>query len=69
MSSLRFSRRRFLIAALLAAPILAVADARCLEPKWVKTRRLRLGKASRPTGSSTSPTSITRATAPIWRQW
>jgi hypothetical protein len=38
-----FSRRRFLIAALLAAPLLAAADARCIEPKWVRTRRLRLG--------------------------
>ena len=39
----RFSRRRFLIAALLSAPVLAAADARGLEPKWVKTRQVRLG--------------------------
>lgn len=39
----RFNRRRFLIAALLSTPILAAADARFLEPKWLRTRRLRLG--------------------------
>jgi uncharacterized protein len=39
----KVSRRRFLIAALLSAPLLAVADARWVEPKWLKTRRLRLG--------------------------
>jgi predicted MPP superfamily phosphohydrolase len=39
----KFTRRRFLAAALVCAPVLAVADARCLEPKWLKTRRLRLG--------------------------
>jgi hypothetical protein len=39
----KFNRRRFLIAALLSAPLLALADARCVEPKWVKTRRCRLG--------------------------
>ena len=39
----RFSRRRFLLAALLSAPVLAVADAKLLEPKWVKTRQVRLG--------------------------
>jgi predicted MPP superfamily phosphohydrolase len=44
----RFTRRRFLAAALVCAPLLAVADARCLEPKWLKTRRLRLGN-SKPT--------------------
>ncbi len=36
------SRRRFFRAALLASPLLLAADARCLEPHWVKTRRLRL---------------------------
>ena len=39
----RINRRRFLKAAILATPLLAVADARCLEPKWIKTRRLKLG--------------------------
>jgi ATP-dependent DNA helicase RecG len=33
---------------LVCAPVLAVADARCLEPKWLKTRRLQLGN-SKPT--------------------
>jgi hypothetical protein len=37
------SRRRFLRGALLAAPLLAVADAKWVEPTWVRTRRLRLG--------------------------
>ena len=41
----RFSRRRWLITALLAAPGVAVADANWLEPKWVKTRHVRLGNA------------------------
>lgn len=36
------TRRRFLLGCLLAAPGLAVADARLLEPKWLKIRRLRL---------------------------
>ena len=39
----QFNRRRFLLASLLSAPLLAVADARWLEPTWVKIRRLRLG--------------------------
>ncbi len=37
------SRRRFLLGALLAAPVLTVADAKWLEPTWVKTRRIHLG--------------------------
>ncbi len=36
------SRRRFLLGVLLASPVLAVGDARWLEPTWVRTRRLRL---------------------------
>ena len=48
MKPVRLSRRRLLIAALLSAPLLAVADAKYLEPKWLKTRRLRLGN-SKPT--------------------
>jgi predicted MPP superfamily phosphohydrolase len=39
----KINRRRFLAAAILASPILAVADAKWLEPGWVKTRRVRLG--------------------------
>ncbi len=38
------SRRRFLIAALLAAPLMMGADARWLEPTWVRTRRFRIGR-------------------------
>jgi predicted MPP superfamily phosphohydrolase len=38
-----FSRRRFLAAAILGAPLLATADAKWLEPTWVKTRRVRIG--------------------------
>lgn len=37
------NRRRFLAAALLSAPLLAVAEAALVEPKWVRTRHLRLG--------------------------
>ncbi len=39
----RLTRRRFLLGALLAAPFLAAADAKLLEPKWVKVRRISLG--------------------------
>jgi predicted MPP superfamily phosphohydrolase len=39
----RMNRRRFLLGAVLAAPCLAVADAKLLEPGWVKVRRVRLG--------------------------
>ena len=41
-----FSRRRFLVAAIIAAaaaPAAAVADAKWLEPGWVKVRRIKLG--------------------------
>lgn len=37
------SRRRFLAATLLSAPLLVVADAKWLEPGWVKVRRIRPG--------------------------
>ena len=40
----RLSRRRFLAAALLCSPLPAVADAKWLEPSWVKTRRIRLSR-------------------------
>ncbi len=40
----RLSRRRFLAAALLCSPLLAAADAKWLEPTWVKTRRIRLNR-------------------------
>jgi predicted MPP superfamily phosphohydrolase len=39
----RFSRRKFLAAALFSSPLLALADAKWLEPAWVKIRRMRLG--------------------------
>ena len=38
----KLSRRAFLTAGLLAAPCVVAADARWLEPQWVKVRRLRL---------------------------
>jgi len=37
------TRRRFLAAAILASPLLAAADAKWLEPGWVKTRVIRTG--------------------------
>ena len=37
-----FTRRRFLLSILLGAPVLATTDAKWLEPKWLKTRRIRL---------------------------
>jgi predicted MPP superfamily phosphohydrolase len=39
----RISRRRFLAGAILASPLLVAADAKWLEPNWVKTRTIRLG--------------------------
>jgi hypothetical protein len=38
----KISRRRFILAALLATPCAIAADARWLEPQWVKVNRLRL---------------------------
>src|SRR5690242_16991129 len=38
----KFSRRRFLAAALLSCPIVAVTDAKWLEPGWIKVRRINL---------------------------
>jgi predicted MPP superfamily phosphohydrolase len=40
----KINRRRFLAAAVLCSPLLAVVDAKWLEPGWVKTRRLRVGR-------------------------
>src|SRR5258705_7697165 len=42
------TRRRFLAAAILTSPLLAMADAKWLEPGWVKTRGIRTGN-SKPT--------------------
>jgi len=42
VKSKRFSRRRFILAALLAAPAAIAGDARWLELQWLKIRRLRL---------------------------
>jgi predicted MPP superfamily phosphohydrolase len=39
----RISRRRFFAAAMLASPLIAGADAKWLEPGWVRVRRIRLG--------------------------
>ncbi len=39
----KINRRRFLAGAILSAPFLAFADAKWVEPDWVKTKRIRLG--------------------------
>jgi predicted MPP superfamily phosphohydrolase len=39
----RLSRRKFIAGLLLAAPLAAVADAKWLEPDWLKIRRVRIG--------------------------
>jgi uncharacterized protein len=39
----KFSRRRFLTAGFLSAPLLAIADAKWVEPGWLKIRRVSLG--------------------------
>jgi predicted MPP superfamily phosphohydrolase len=41
----RISRRAFVFSALLSSPLLAAADAKWLEPGWVKLKRIRLGTA------------------------
>jgi hypothetical protein len=41
----RFSRRRFLAAAFLLAPPLAVGDAKWLEPTWLRIRHVHIGPA------------------------
>jgi len=40
----KFNRRRFLLAAALAAPLAVVADARLIEPTWLKLRRFNLAR-------------------------
>jgi|ERR1017187_430939 predicted MPP superfamily phosphohydrolase len=40
----KLNRRRFLLAAALLTPLAVVADAKWIEPTWVKLRRLRLTK-------------------------
>jgi predicted MPP superfamily phosphohydrolase len=40
----RINRRRFILGAILGAPLLAAGDSKWLEPGWVKTRRLRLSQ-------------------------
>jgi predicted MPP superfamily phosphohydrolase len=40
------SRRKFIVTALLATPFVVVADAKAVEPTWVKIRRLRIGSGS-----------------------
>jgi predicted MPP superfamily phosphohydrolase len=40
----KFSRRRFLVGAVLLSPFLVGADAKWVEPGWLKLRRVRLGK-------------------------
>ena len=44
----KLNRRRFILGAILSAPFLVVADAKWIEPKWIKIRRLRMGSV-RPT--------------------
>jgi hypothetical protein len=61
---IKMTRRRFIAAMLLAAPLAVVADAKWFEPKWLKVRRLRIAMPRRRIGSFTSPICITRATAP-----
>jgi predicted MPP superfamily phosphohydrolase len=39
----KFSRRKFIATALVAAPALVVSDGRLVEPNWLKIRHLRIG--------------------------
>jgi uncharacterized protein len=45
MKPRNISRRKFIFTALLATPFAMIADAKCIEPTWVKTRSLRIGSA------------------------
>lgn len=40
----KFSRRKFLAAVLVGAPVAVAADAKWLEPNWLKVKRVRLGQ-------------------------
>jgi len=40
----KLNRRHFLLAAVLCSPLLAVADAKWLEPAWVRVRRIQLNR-------------------------
>lgn len=42
----RLTRRKFIASLLLAAPLAVVADAKYVEPTWLKVRRLRLSAAA-----------------------
>jgi len=44
MKMIRWSRRRFLLAALCLAPAAAVADMKWLEPTWIRIRHLHLAR-------------------------
>ena len=44
---MKLSRRNFLRLAFYAAPVMALADAKCIEPTWLKVRHLRLGNRAR----------------------
>jgi len=44
----KVSRRRFLLASIVCAHLALVADAKWLEPDWVKIRRIRLGSGKPP---------------------
>src|SRR5260221_13435342 len=48
MKPRKFTRRKFIIATLLATPCAVVADTKWLEPTWLKTRHLQIGD-SKPT--------------------
>lgn len=43
MKAPRLSRRKFILAALLATPCALVADAQWMEPTWLKVRKVRIG--------------------------
>jgi predicted MPP superfamily phosphohydrolase len=46
MKNLRWNRRRFLLAALCLAPGAVLADAKWLEPTWLRVRRLNFARGS-----------------------
>jgi predicted MPP superfamily phosphohydrolase len=42
----RLTRRKFIASLLLASPFAIVADAKCIEPTWLKVRRVRIGSGT-----------------------
>ncbi len=63
---LRLSRRKFIAAAILATPGILYADAKWVEPTWLKTSHLRIGNGKPSHRFIHFKMFITKATDNIW---